>query len=219
MVRERVTRTIPALSGVMSTYSRKRRDTSRPAIPSTRDRDRFGIRFVALCRVSFVAHNVSIKSASEMCAYTASRRRLIPPSPPHPIVSNLAKRTRDPACLDQARQSRVTRRSAGPVKRNRLRAFGNDIEAQGRGEVHNRPDDLAALVVLVLAGDERLIDFQYVRRETLQVAERRIAGPEVIEADAHAKCLQLGNSSPFHASMSSPGAVIRTGESLGGSAA
>src|ERR1700686_4442494 len=73
----------------------------------------------------------------------------------------------------------------------RLGPFCDDIEPEGPGEVQNRPDDLAAPVILFDAGDKGSIDLQRVHGEALQIAQRRIPGSEIIEAEPYAESLEL----------------------------
>ena len=40
---------------------------------------------------------------------------------------------------------------------------------------------------------ETLVDFQVVDRQTLQITERRITRPEIVDGDAHAQAPQFGD--------------------------
>ncbi len=73
----------------------------------------------------------------------------------------------------------------------RLDALGNDAHTERAGHADDRLDDRAvAVAVLAQAHDERAVDLQAVERIALQVAQRRVAGAEVIEQQPDAECLQ-----------------------------
>ena len=58
-------------------------------------------------------------------------------------------------------------------------------------ELDDHAHERALLAPARDAVDERLGDLQHVERERAQVAERRVAGPEVVEREAHAELVQL----------------------------
>ena len=62
-------------------------------------------------------------------------------------------------------------------------------EAVGEGD--DRVHDEAAVGVAVEVGDEHPVDLHDVDREPLEIAERRVAGSEVVEREHHAELLEL----------------------------
>src|SRR5690606_21503772 len=69
----------------------------------------------------------------------------------------------------------------------RLDAFRGGVHAERLREAGDRGDDRAvATASLGRAADEALVDLDLVERRLLQIAERRIAGAEVVEREAHA---------------------------------
>ena len=70
-------------------------------------------------------------------------------------------------------------------------ALGDDLQVERPPELdhHLQEHEVGALVFE--HGDERPVDLELVDREPLQVRERAVAGPEVVERDAHAERLQL----------------------------
>ena len=71
-------------------------------------------------------------------------------------------------------------------------AFGGSIHAQRLGETDDRGDDRRIAVALLGdAADEALVDLDLVERSVLQIAERGIAGAEIVQRQAHAQQLQL----------------------------
>ena len=73
----------------------------------------------------------------------------------------------------------------------RLDAFRHDIEVQSAREVQDRADDFAAVLTLVETRHKRSIDLQCVDGKSLQVAQRRVSGAEIIKTDARAVALQI----------------------------
>ena len=71
----------------------------------------------------------------------------------------------------------------------RLDAFGDRLQAERVGEAHDGGDDGAVVRVAasVEAVDEGAVDLQQVDREAPQVAERRVAGAEVVDRELHAE--------------------------------
>src|SRR3984893_497203 len=67
-----------------------------------------------------------------------------------------------------------------------LDAFGRHREAERVREGDDGLDDRRVLGVLAEAVNERLVDFQDVDGKQLEVAERRLARAEVVDADVHA---------------------------------
>src|SRR5260370_34124580 len=73
------------------------------------------------------------------------------------------------------------------LRRRRYVACGSDI--------HYRLDNAGRPVRLSQVVDEAAVDLDFVERKALQIAERRIAGAEIVERDPHpdvAKLMQNG---------------------------
>lgn len=73
-----------------------------------------------------------------------------------------------------------------------LDALGDGREAEALTQLDDRPRQRPAVLTRVgaAAPDERAIDLQDVDGKTLQIAERGLAGSEVIDREADAECLQ-----------------------------
>ena len=67
----------------------------------------------------------------------------------------------------------------------RLDALGHHGYPKGVGHRCHRGDDLAVTVAPADLGHEAPVDLQDVNVQPLQVGERGVAGPEVVERDAH----------------------------------
>src|SRR5580704_10872131 len=72
-----------------------------------------------------------------------------------------------------------------------LDALGGGDHAETRAEPRHRADDGDAIVFLAELADEGAVDLDLVEREAAQIAERRIAGAEIVHADAHAEIADL----------------------------
>jgi hypothetical protein len=59
------------------------------------------------------------------------------------------------------------------------------------GQRHHRVDDVRVVGVVAHGAHERAVDLEHVEREAMQVAERRIARPEVIHVDLDLEGLEL----------------------------
>src|SRR3984893_3543914 len=68
-----------------------------------------------------------------------------------------------------------------------LDALGRGDPPETRAEPRHRADDRDAIVFLAELADEGAVDLDLVEREAAQIAERRIAGAEIVHADAHAE--------------------------------
>ena len=84
-------------------------------------------------------------------------------------------------------QPRASSRSRHAV---RLDALGHDLEPEVVAEVDRRAHDHGVVVALQHAQHERLVDLQLVDRQALEVAERRVAGAEVVDREPHAELAQ-----------------------------
>ena len=74
-----------------------------------------------------------------------------------------------------------------------LGALGGGVHAEALGEGDDGADDRGvAAARLGGAADEALVDLDLVERRLLQIAERGIAGAEIVEREADADRLQLG---------------------------
>src|SRR3954454_23429601 len=71
-----------------------------------------------------------------------------------------------------------------------LDPFGQRLEVQRLAEAHERVDELTGRTRLGDRLDERLVDLQRVDREPAEVRERRVAGAEVVDGDAHTDLLE-----------------------------
>jgi hypothetical protein len=65
------------------------------------------------------------------------------------------------------------------------------VHAEAVRQRHDRPDDLLVAFLRGRAAHERLVDLDGVEREAVQVAERGIAGPEVVDGQLDAVALEL----------------------------
>ena len=74
--------------------------------------------------------------------------------------------------------------------RGLLDALGGGLDIERMGEFGDRADDRAGAVAGQQIVDEAAVDLQLVEREALQIAERRIAGAEIVERDADAERAQ-----------------------------
>ena len=72
----------------------------------------------------------------------------------------------------------------------RLEPFGHRGEPERVRERDDRLDDARVFVVAPEPVDEAAVDLERRHREPLQVAERRVAGAEVVDADVHAEIAQ-----------------------------
>ena len=71
-----------------------------------------------------------------------------------------------------------------------LDALGDDREAEDLAEVDDRPQQRGLVARLPDALDERLVDLQAVQRHPAQVAQRGVAGPEVVDRQLDPEVLQ-----------------------------
>ena len=71
-----------------------------------------------------------------------------------------------------------------------LDALGGRLHAERMGEFGDRADDRAGAVAGQQVLDEAAVDLDLVEREALQIAQRRIAGAEIVERDADAERAQ-----------------------------
>jgi len=67
-----------------------------------------------------------------------------------------------------------------------LDAFGGDRHAEAAAERDDRADDRLRIVIGIEVAHERLVDLDLVERERAQIAQRRVAGAEIVHRDAHA---------------------------------
>ena len=68
-----------------------------------------------------------------------------------------------------------------------LDAFGGDAQAERVGQTDDRRDDRGVAGIGAEAAHERTVDLHGVDREPLQVAERGVAGAEVVDRELHAE--------------------------------
>ena len=69
-------------------------------------------------------------------------------------------------------------------------ALGHDLEPELHPEVDDRAHHHVGFVLGARAQQERSIDLDAVHREAVHVAERRVAGAEVVDAQAEALALE-----------------------------
>ena len=73
----------------------------------------------------------------------------------------------------------------------RAPALGDDLEPQAPRQPDDRLGDRRVARVGLEIGDERDVDLQRVDREVLEVRQRRVPGPEVVDRDPEALVAQL----------------------------
>src|ERR1700754_4294345 len=86
---------------------------------------------------------------------------------------------------------RTPERAQQALLRFSLDAFSRGRHVAGRGNVDDRLHDAGRSVMLRYVVDEAAIDLDLVEGEALQIAQRRIAGAEVVERDADADGAEL----------------------------
>ena len=72
-----------------------------------------------------------------------------------------------------------------------LDSFCRGLEPEVAGELDRRPHDHRVLAAVRHVGDERLVDLDLRHGQSLQVGERRIAGPEVVDGQPDAERAQF----------------------------
>src|SRR5262249_26089105 len=72
-----------------------------------------------------------------------------------------------------------------------LHALARGIELERAAEPCHRADDRRAVRPVGELGHERLVDLDLVERKHAQIAERRVAGAEIVEHDVNAARLEL----------------------------
>src|SRR6185369_17725785 len=77
-----------------------------------------------------------------------------------------------------------------PVLLFGLNSLGNDFHAEVSRQCRNGADD-GIVVVGRQPGYEGTIDLEVIKRETVQITERRIAGAKIVDAQLHAEGTQL----------------------------
>src|SRR6476620_7994831 len=75
--------------------------------------------------------------------------------------------------------------------RLRLDAFRDHVETQIVRQIHDGADDLGTLTLCPHLAHERPIDLQRIEGKAVHVAERGVAGPEVVDRELDAELLQL----------------------------
>src|SRR5712692_9610713 len=95
------------------------------------------------------------------------------------LLSTLGRRgSREQISLTELAMQRLEQRAL----LGGLDPFGDDVDRQAVAEGQDRADDLDVLR-LARGAHERRVDLQRVDRKAMQVAERRVAGPEIVERD------------------------------------
>ncbi len=73
-----------------------------------------------------------------------------------------------------------------------LHTFGSSVHLEAFGEGHDGPDDRrVAVVARSGTADEALVDLDLVERRFLEIAERRVTSPEIVEREAHSERLEV----------------------------
>src|SRR5438876_5970056 len=72
-----------------------------------------------------------------------------------------------------------------------LHAFGYDVDPEALSQHEDALDDLDLALVVSHGAHEGTVDLEGVDGQLVQVAERRIPGPEVVDAQAHARGPQV----------------------------
>ena len=84
--------------------------------------------------------------------------------------------------------------TAETSKESRLRlgfdALGNDLKAQALGKLDDGADDRLVTGVFADTGDETAVDLQLLDGKHLEVAERGIAGAEIVDGQLDAQIAQ-----------------------------
>src|SRR3569623_942117 len=75
--------------------------------------------------------------------------------------------------------------------RDSLHALGRSTHAEALSEADDRPDDHLRAFSIRQIANERLIDLQLVEREAAQIAQRRVAGAEIIQRDPQTERAKL----------------------------
>ena len=72
--------------------------------------------------------------------------------------------------------------------------FGDYVEVEAVGQAANGADDRQAVGVIRQGTHERLVDFQLIQRQLLQIGHGRVAGAEVVNREADAMGLEGGHA-------------------------
>src|SRR6185369_5529268 len=72
----------------------------------------------------------------------------------------------------------------------RLESLGDRRQLERVCEPDDRLDDAGVLRLAAEPADERAVDLQRLDREALEVRQRRVSGPEVVDAQTHALAAQ-----------------------------
>src|ERR1019366_2131899 len=151
---------------------------------------------IALQRSSATgAMRAAIGRAAALAAGPLVRRRGALGTPRHETRKPVERRVRRPA---GGREEVALRESAARSMQLRqlfgvLDALGDDADGElARGGRDRDQDRAVAMGVLAVErADEGSIELDHVDRELTEVSQRRVAGAEVVEGDAHAQRAQL----------------------------
>src|SRR2546423_11850009 len=75
----------------------------------------------------------------------------------------------------------------------RLYPLGDRVQPQTADQGNDTAHERGAAVARSHLGDERAVDLDAVGREARQIAQRGVAGAEVVDEDAHAERLELAD--------------------------
>jgi hypothetical protein len=79
----------------------------------------------------------------------------------------------------------------------RFDTLGRGLHLQRLGQADDRGNDRSVAIAFGHPGDEALVDLDLVERRVLQIAERGIARPEIVQRQPHAQQLQRLNMSTW----------------------
>jgi len=119
-----------------------------------------------------------------LAADAASAVRLLEPGQVV-AIPRLEVVRRECSCPKETLRRLAPERHEGRSLLGGLDAFGARAETEGSGKTDDRVHDgrVVGIVASPEPGDERLVDLYRVHRQPLQVFERRVAGPEVVDGD------------------------------------
>ncbi|MCY1183947.1 hypothetical protein D9M73_246030 [compost metagenome] len=70
-----------------------------------------------------------------------------------------------------------------------LQALGNHLAPKGPGQTDHRPGQRQIVMVMEDVAHEGLVDLDGAGRQALEVAQRRVAGAEIVQRETHAQLL------------------------------
>lgn len=73
----------------------------------------------------------------------------------------------------------------------RFRSFGDDVHAQVLRQIKDGLDNAVSFRLSLKGVDERAVNLERIERKLMQVAQRRITCPELVDADTHTNTRSL----------------------------